>query len=398
MEAESESGNEKGHAMDILQEQEWKSLATEEGHCVSIYLPTSPGTPEGFRDHLLLKSGLQRAAEMLAQRGMTSADIRRMLDPAALLVEDEGFWHDRSQGLALLISRRIFGRWRLPLAFQEFVHVGRTFQLRPLLPLLVEDQPYYLLAFSQNRIRLFRGSRFSFEAVPEAMLPPSLRAIAATVMQADGGVQFHTGGARHPGQATTSVYHGQGGRRDDQATQMTLYLKGIREAMRPVLRGSTLPLVLATVPENAAAFREVNEYPHLRDESVAGNPDYLTPRELHERSWPMVQRVVEAKIREATRAFHELSGSDRVSTDERSVIVAAAQGRVASLFVERDSHLWGSLEPTTQAVQFLNSDSPGAEDLLDRAAVLTHEQRGAVYVVPRHAIPANASVAAIYRY
>ena len=384
--------------MDILHEQEWKSLAAEEGHCVSIYLPTSPGTPEGFRDHLLLKSALHRAAELLAQGGMATAEIRRMLAPADLLVDDEGFWHDRSQGLALLISRRIFGRWRLPLSFQEFVHAGRTFQLRPLLPLLVEDQPYYLLAFSQNRIRLFRGSRFSLEALPESMLPASLKAIAATVGDADGGVQFHTGGARHPGQATTSVYHGQGGRRDENATQMTLYLKGIREAMRPVLRGSTLPLVLATVPENAAAFREVNEYPHLRDEAVAGNPDYLTPHELHERSWPMVQRVVETKFREAARAFQELSGSERVSTDERSIIAAAAQGRVASLFVDRDAHLWGSLEPSTQCVQFLNSDSPGAEDLLDRAAVLTHEQRGAVYVVPRQDLPANAAVAAIFRY
>ena len=178
--------------MDILHEHEWKSLATEEGHCVSIYLPTAPGTPEGFRDHLLLKKSLQRAAEMLAQRGVPTADIRRMLDPAEMLVEDEGFWHDRSRGLALLISRRIFGRWRLPLDFEEFSHVGRTFQLRPLLPLMMEDQPYYLLAFSQNRIRLFRGSRFSFEALPEAMLPPSLKAIAASVVgnagDVDGGV------------------------------------------------------------------------------------------------------------------------------------------------------------------------------------------------------------------
>ena len=384
--------------MDILHEHEWKSLATEEGHCVSIYLPTQPGSPEGFRDHLLLKGCLHRAAEMLGQRGVTHAEIRKMLEPAELLVEDDGFWHDRSQGLALLVSRRIFGRWRLPLAFREFTHVGRSFQLRPLLPLLVEDQPYYLLAFSQNRIRLFRGSRFSFEALPDAALPPSLKALAATAAEVDGGVQFHTGGARHPSQATAAVYHGQGGRRDEQPAQMTLYLKGIREAMRPVLRGSTLPLVLATVPENAAAFREVNEYPHLRDESLAGNPDYLTPHELHERSWPMVQRVVDAKVREAVRGFQELTGSERVSTDERAIVTAAAQGRVASLFVDRDAHLWGSLEPATQTVQFLNSDSPGAEDLLDRAAVLTHEQRGAVYVLPRQEIPANASIAAVYRY
>ena len=44
--------------------------------------------------------------------------------------------------------------WRVPLAMPHHIWVGERLFLKPLVPLIGRDDPYYLLAVSQNEVRL----------------------------------------------------------------------------------------------------------------------------------------------------------------------------------------------------------------------------------------------------
>src|SRR5262245_26151506 len=109
--------------MDTIGMNEWKSLATpQQGPCASLYLPTFPGSPEEFQDHVRLKNLVLQAEKELCNRGMPADEGRRLAKQALQLFDKPDFWHDRSRGLAIFMGRGIFTAWRLPLRFTESLY------------------------------------------------------------------------------------------------------------------------------------------------------------------------------------------------------------------------------------------------------------------------------------
>ena len=88
-----------------------------------------------------------------------------MLEPASKFLQDSNFWQHQSDGLAIFISSNRVHRYRLPLNFEEFVTVINHFHIKPLLPLFTGDGQFYILALSQNYIRLLNGTRYSVSEV-----------------------------------------------------------------------------------------------------------------------------------------------------------------------------------------------------------------------------------------
>jgi len=55
---------------------------------------------------------------------------------------------------------------KLPIKVPEEVIVGRHFYIKPLLPLLDDAGPFWLLTISASGARFFQGSRWNFGEVP----------------------------------------------------------------------------------------------------------------------------------------------------------------------------------------------------------------------------------------
>lgn len=386
----------KGDVMDTFLGSDWRELLAARGRCVSIYMPTFPGSVDELQDRVRLKNLAQRAERLIVERGLSEDEAAKLLRDVKGLPDEKPFWHDRSQGLAIFAAPGLLRMWRLPVRFDEFVYAGRRFHVKPLIPLLTDDQQYWLLAFSRNRARLFRGARFSFEERQVPGLPQSVKE-AMNFIPVKGGKQVHSGAGGHLGKQS-AVHHGQGGHPDAERGEMEAFLRELEGAVYPVLRESTLPLMLATVQPNVPLYRAVSRYAHVLDDVVVGSPDHLTPHALHELSWPIVAQQLELRRAKAGEEFQRLAGTPRGSQNPREVVVAAGAGRVDTLFVDRAAHLWGTLDEASQVVHAHEEEHAGDDDLLDWAAERTLEQRGTVYVVPRDRMPTDSSVAAVYRY
>src|SRR5690606_13140680 len=100
--------------------------------------------------------------------------MKQRLREAMQREPDESWW-PQSDGVAMFVSADHIEQYRLPLAFQERVVVGPRFFVKPLLPLFQGDGRFYLLAVSQNAVRLFEASRYRISQLEPAGLPKDLQ-------------------------------------------------------------------------------------------------------------------------------------------------------------------------------------------------------------------------------
>jgi hypothetical protein len=362
--------------------------------CVSLFLPTRRGGDE--RGPRLLKNLLGEAEERLTVRGLRRPTARGLLAPARRLLTDEAFWKRQADGLSLFLADGFVRAYRLPTAFEPLAAVAQQAHVRPLLPLLSGDGRFFVLALSQKRVRLLQGTRNGVEEIDARGLPRNLEE-ALRFHDRDEPLLFHT----HPVLGLGrwgAIFHGHGVGIDDVKDDLLLYFRRIDRGLHDWLRDERAPLVLASVDYLWPLYRKANTYPHLSDGGVAGNPDRLSPRELHDRAWPLVEPLFQEGRRKATVSYERLAGTGRTTDRLEEVIAAADQGRVETLFVAPGQGPWGAFDADSGATAVHEPPLPGDEDLVNRAAVGVLRHGGAVYVVAPDEAPAGARLpTALYR-
>jgi hypothetical protein len=377
--------------MDLLTKDDLKVLLLKgQPPCVSFYLPTTRGG--GAADRIRWKNLLGGAEKRLIVRGLSPAQARRLLGPARYLAGSPDFWAAQSDGLAYFLSPDVVRAYRLPAPFPELVSVGDRFHVTPLLPLLHSDGRYYVLALSQNRVRLLQGTAFGAHEVDVAGLPTGL-AEALRFHDRDEPLTFHTHPALKLGR-WGAIFSGHGVGIDDHKDELLLYFRQIDRGLAYLLHDERAPLVLAAVEYLWPIYHKANTYPLLLEEGVPGNPDRLSERELHEKAWAIVKPAFERSEARAAAQYAQLAGTGRTGNDLVEVVRAAYGGRVAVLFVAQGRQQPGQFDPARAAVEVHGEPRQGAEDLLNLAAVHTLLHAGTVYVTDK--VPGGGPLAAIY--
>jgi hypothetical protein len=382
--------------MDLLNRAELRALMAERSnHCVSLYMPTHRTGPETQQDRIRFKNLLKQAEERLSTNGLRRADAERALEPAQRLLDDDGFWAHRGDGLAVFLAPETFRAYRLPYPFSELVVVTERFHIKPLLGLLSGDGRFYILALSQKEVRLLQGTRHSVGEVDLTNVPKSL-AEALGPVEHQKQLQFHTVGRGSP-----AIFHGQGSAGDvsEHKKDLLLYFKQIDKGLQELVCAERVPLVLAGVDYLLPIYREANTCAELLDDAIVGSPEALSAEELHARAWAIVEPYFRREQERAAAQYSELCGTGRTAADLRAIVPAACQGRVDSLFVAVGVQRWGRYEPETGVVELHDERAPGDEDLLDLAAVETIARAGKVYAVESEQVPDTGSpAAAVFRY
>jgi hypothetical protein len=147
--------------------------AVENAWCVSIFLPTHRTGTQMQQDPIRLKNLLREAEDQLRAAGVRQPDATSLLEPVEALFSDRDFWQHQSDGLAVFASEGQFERFRVPLPLEQLVIVAPRFQLKPLFPLLTGDGHFYILALSQNEVRLLEATRHSVGEIEVEQLPGS---------------------------------------------------------------------------------------------------------------------------------------------------------------------------------------------------------------------------------
>jgi hypothetical protein len=388
--------------MDILTRVDLDQLMRKEQQwCVSIYMPTHRTGSEAQQDPIRLKNLLRDAEEQLLAQGVSTRDAQKMLELASKLLQDSYFWQHQSDGLAIFLSSNKIRRYRLPLNFDELVVVIDHFHIKPLLPLFTGDGQFYILALSQNEVRLLNGTRDSVSEVDIGQVGGSL-AEAIPSVNHQMSLQLHTSGSTDGMSGSGSVtVHGQGSGSDESAKKELLrYFHLVSDGLTEFLQGDRVPLVLAGVEYLLPIYKEANTYPNLIDTFIKGNPDLLSVDELHKSAWDILRSHFQAAQEEAFAHYQQLAGqaSERVADTLEKIVPAAFNGRVETLFVAAGVQQWGVFNPGTNEIELHDQMETGDEYLIDLAAVQTYLKGGIVYAVEPEKVPGGTSAAAVLRY
>jgi hypothetical protein len=387
--------------MQLLTREELRGLMeVGGGHHVSIYIATIQATAEIEQNRVRFKNNVSEAREQLVAAGTRLPEIEDLLWRAEELVEDNRFWQYQTGGLVAFIAPDFFRTFRLPYEFEALTVVGERFHVKPLMPLLSGDGRFYILALSQNRVRLFRGTRFSVGEVRLEETPESL-AEALRYEEPEQRVQWHTGtDSGAGGGARPAAFHAHMQAADEEKNRILRFLQQVDRGVSNLLAGETVPLLLAGVEYLLPIYHEANTYPHLLGDGITGNPDEMSAEELHHKAWGVVAPHFQEARQKAVEVYLHLKGTDseRASDDLAEIVPAAYFERVGHLFVPVDVERWGAWDSESGRVEIHEERRTGDEDLLDLAAVQTLINGGVVYALGLDEIPGGGLIAAILRF
>jgi hypothetical protein len=223
--------------------------------------------------------------------------------------------------------------FRLATTITDMVEVSDRFHLKPLFRAMAFAQHAFVLALSENDVRLVEVFA---DVPPVEVRVPGLPGSAADTT---GQASLYT-----PTQGTQNV----GG--EGQKQLLLKYARKVDAALRPVLAGRETPLILAATEPVGPIFRSVNSYPGLLDAGISASPDRMSESALASASRAILDGLYATQIEAACALYQLRVGQNRASTDLQAVARAATFGAVELLLVDIDEVVPGTVDAIEGAV------------------------------------------------
>jgi hypothetical protein len=354
-------------------------LAAREPSSVSIYLPTSPSS-RGDAERIELKNLAGEASRQLQQAGASKADVAAIDDELADLVDDDEFWRYQARSLALFVTPTTSTTFRLANNLTAAVEVSDRFHVKPLLRAVTFPHSAFVLALAQNSVRLLE-------------IAPDLEPAQVDIADLPTDVASAVGRSSIRDRPSGRIQGSEG-----QKTRIRQYARRVDEALRPLLNGLDVPLILAAAEPIDSIYRSVNSYPNLLATSISGNPEAVSDGELGESARRLLDDLYAAELRATQETYALRTSQRRASSDIADVARAATFGLVDTVLVDIDEAVPGYVDEESGAVTFDDTDDAVNYGVVDEIARRVSLNGGRVLAVRRDDIPGKASVAAILRY
>jgi hypothetical protein len=175
------------------------------------------------------------------------------------------------------------------------------------------------------------------------------------------------------------------------------YARKVDTALRAVLTGSSLPLILAASQPMAALFRSVNTYPHLVAEREHGNPESSSDAQLGDAARAILDDVYADQMRTLAGEFDQRRSQGRTAVDVSDLARLATLGAVDTVLVDIDASVPGSIDDQG-AVTFDDVDDAVNYGVIDEIARRVLLSGGNVLAVRADDIPDGGPAAGLLRY
>ena len=348
---------------------------------VSIYVPTSPLPQEADADRIELKNLAAAAVRQLEDGDLGHGVVGGVREHLDHLHDDEDFWHLQASSLAVFATPDALRTFRLPNRLTSMVEVSDRFHVKPLLRTVTFPQAAFVLALAQGSVRLVEVA---------AEVPASEVSVADLPSDVAGAV----GKASIADRAAVGRIQGSEG----QKVRMRQYARQVDRALRPVLAGVGLPLILACAEPLHAIFREVNSYPNLVAAGIHGNPETTSAADLAAAARPILDDLYAADLAAVRERLQASAGVGRAATELTDIARAATFGAVDTLLVDIDETVPGYIDEDSGAVTLEAADDAVNYGVIDEIARRVLRSGGRVLALRREDVPGEAPAAAILRF
>jgi hypothetical protein len=364
--------------------------------CLSLYQPTYRQFPDSQQNPVRYRNLLKdlKAAVEQKHRG---ADSAALFEPFERLAEDAEFWRHPQDGIAVFGAPGFFHVEKVQREVPEIIVVNEHLYVKPLVRVFQSEDTYQILALDRGAIRLYQGNRY---VIDEVVMAPS---VPRTIEQAlgpdvpiQGVARMAPFGAGKGGQGAYA-HHGHGSKMDEVQLDMERFFRIVDRAITEAhSKPSTLPLILAALPEHQAPFREISHNPYLLDEGIHTNADAHTKEWLRDEAWRLMEPRYHARLKQLVDLYGAARARGQATEDLTHALEFATDGRVGTLLVEAERRIPGSAEG--HIPHRTDGDDFGESDLLDDLAERVLKTGGQVIVAPQGSMPTATGLAAVFRY
>jgi hypothetical protein len=355
-------------------------LTTRSPVAVSLYVQTRP-EGSGGTERIELKNLTGAAVSQLRDGDADRKAVASVEEQLADLADDDEFWRYQARSLAVFVTPEALTTFRLPNRLNRSVEVSDRFHVKPLLRSMTFPQTGFVLELAQGSVRLL-------EIVPE------LRPTEVAVPDLPTDVASAVGKSSIADRAPTRRLQGSEG----QKVRMRQFARQVDQALRPVLAGVDVPLVLAAVEPMMSIFRSVCSYPYLAPTTISPGAGEGADTELITGARRVLDEVHAEQLRTAWELFSQRTSQGRTATDIADVARFATAGAVDTLFVDIDATISGLVDEQTGAVEFRETGDAGDYGVLDEISRRVWLTGGRIFAVRREEVPGGGDTAAILRF
>lgn len=374
-------------------------------HCLSIFMPTHSTGAESRQDPIRLQNLLDAAAEQLKSRGLRRSEIESLLKPASEVVSQANFWQHQGAALAIYLTEGTARMLRLPERLDESVTIGPHFNIKPLLGAVSSSDPFYVLSLTEKDARLYRGSRNELVELEEGGFPVSATDVVAA---RDTEEQLQHQSFRDPsqgrGDTMAGVFHGHGEGEQKLESDDVHFLKEVAQRLAKYLYEDETPLILAADERIAGMYRAEHYRGQLLDAAIHGSPAHMPVHQLREQAWEIARPVLQADRSKLLDRYGTSASASKAAEGFTDVVVAAATGKVDTLFFDPRACQPGRLTDGGASASVADGAAdgtpadPDVEDLVNRAVIETIRCSGRVVPLPAEAGTDPQPPKAILRY
>jgi hypothetical protein len=348
---------------------------------VSLYVETTPVTRDIGAARIAYGNAVRAALAQLDRHPLPRGGREALLDQLEDLGADDRFWAHQARSLAVLATPESLKTFRLANRVAAAVEVSDRFHLKPLLRALTFPHAGFVLALSENGARLVEF--FADAPAVEVSVPGMPRDAASAVRQATINDRSH---------------EGRIGGSEGKKVRLRQYARAVDAALRPVLAGSDLPLILAANAPLGPIFRSVAHHPHLLDEGIGEAVDRMSDAELAAAARPVLDASYAAAIAEMRTLYARRENEGRATADLSTAARAVVRGAVETLLVDMDATVPGTLDEKTGAITLAGDASASSYGVADQVAMLALGSGARVLSVRAADLPHPGVLAATLRF
>lgn len=341
----------------MLTHDDLKRLAAVTGPCLTIFQPLRDEYSQVAKPGTRVVAAMQQAERLLTEKGFTPAEREEMLRPVAKIASNTD-WAGRTGSVIVFRAPdfTMVNFW--PDTLAPRIHFAQEFLVLPLLPDLLSNRDFWLLALSIKAVRLFRGGRNGLLEVP---LP---RGVPRSLTQNEQFDQPGHSVGKMPGVQTNYLHD---------------FFKAIEHGIHPILAEDRQPLILAAVTRELAIYRRMNTYSPVLSGAIHGSPDALGMDLLYTKAAELMSAYSALATDGTLREMDEAASHSLLVTDPAEIIEDARIGQVDELIVSPAA-----------------SGCAQREDSVNWAALATIRNSGRISVLSASQL--ESGVAAILRF
>lgn len=361
--------------VDIPSREEFLTLSNIRSDvCISIYIETSPLHQKLEASKIQLGNFIKEVRQQLVKQGFDKRRLALLEEKLYSVLEDESFWDLHARSLAILATPDSIRTYRLANELPNHLDISERFFLKPLLRALTFPHSAYILALSENEVRLIE---FFTDTPAVEVVVPDMPTRMRDAM-GDAALNDHHHGAVH------------------DKVRLTQFTRKIDQALRPIFSNHDYPLILVSTEPLASIFRSTNSLSNLTDETLFTNADHIGVSELVTRVRPMMDDYYQSQLHAFKSLFETRAGERRVTQDLSDTARAATFGAIELLLINIESHMPGIIDDQGRIIFESEDDvNYGIIDEIAKRALAT----GARVLAVREAdLPTGAHVHAVLRY